>query len=56
MMIETLLNINCASLVVVLLLWLCTVSLALWMIDRLFPRIQHCSDDPAPADVRPGQD
>lgn len=38
-------NVDWVNLFMVAVIWLLIVSVALWMIDRLFPRIQRSNDE-----------
>lgn len=40
-MLQTLMDLHWINLLFVVTLWLCVVVTALWMIDRLFPRIHR---------------
>lgn len=44
-MFQALASFNWAGLILLILLWMFIVTLALWALDRLFPRIERSSDD-----------
>jgi hypothetical protein len=50
MNIVTYLFLNLSSPFITVLIWLLIVAVALWAIDRLFPRIHHSQDERAERD------
>lgn len=44
-MFQALASFNWAGLILLILLWMFIVTMALWMLDRLFPRIERSRDD-----------